>query len=644
MQKKLNELVKYLSNQSKPQTSTELANALSVSVRSVKNYVKDINSLYNKKIILSSRNGYSLNTMFSTSLIIEESESVPQTWEERAFYIIKRLILEQDTSIELLDLCDNLCIGYSTVKSVISGMNKTFSSYHVEFYCENDCVLIKGNENDKRNLISYVVNTESKTSYMDTHQLQKYFVGVDIEKIQQIIKKDFNEHGFYLNDFSAINLILQIVILINRKLNGNPLKSGNDHFTTENEKEEQLINHLCSELEKDFQIILNQYERSEIHMLIKANASYTQTPARKELQEIVDQEYIHLTEYYITQIHNMYLFDLSSDAFFVPFCLHLKNLLLRAKNNCFSSNPMTESVKKDSPVIFDMAIFIGLDLMERYNISITEDEIGLLAIHIGAEIERQNINNHKASAIVLCPNYQNLSMEISNKLLMAFGNQLNLIGTVHNEEELAELEKRTPDIHLKILFTTISVQNKYDYTIVPITPFNLNMQYDVIQDALYKHEAMYNNYKLRKHFHEFFEKDLFIANSTIDKRDDMLNYMCEKLYKKNYTDQEFVQKVFRREHAATTAFNNIAIPHSVDMDAYKTSISVAISKKGIQWENNTVHIVLLLAINKTDKQNFRILYESLISLFGEDSMIQNLRNCTSFEEFESLIFNSNIMI
>lgn len=642
MQKKLNTLLKYLENQTKPQTSTELANALSVSVRSVKNYVKDINALYNKKIILSSRNGYSLNPLFSASLIIEDTDSVPQTWEERAFYIIKRLILEQNTCVELFDLCDNLCISYSTVKSVISTMNKTFSSYHVEFYCENDCVFIKGSENRKRSLISYVVNTESKTSYMDTKQLQNYFVGIDINKIQNIIQNIFKDHGFYLNDFSTINLILQIVILINRKLNGNPLESGNNHFSSENEKENMLVNDLCCKLETEFKLVLNQYEQSEIHMLIKANASYTQTPAKKELEGIVNQEFIHLTEYYISQIRNMYLLDLSSDTFFVPFCLHLKNLLLRAKNNCFSNNPMIDSIKKDSPIIFDIAIFIGLDLMERYNISITEDEIGLLAIHIGAEIERQSINNHKASAIVLCPNYQNLSMEISNKLLMYFGNQLNLIGTVHNEEELEELEKRTLNIKFKILFTTIPIQKKYDYTVVPITPFNLNAQYDTIQDALYKHEALYNNYKLKKYFHEFFDKELFLANPDIDKRDDILTLMCNKLYDKNYTNAGFIQKVFRRENAATTAFNNVAIPHSVNMDAYKTSISITISKKGIQWGNNTVHLILLLAINKTDKQNFRILYESLISLFSEDSMIQNLRNCTSFEEFESLIFNSNL--
>ena len=94
MQKKLNALLKHLLAQNKPQTSSEVANALSMSVRSVKNYVKEINSLYSQKIILSSRNGYLINSLISPALLMEDSdEKIPQTWDERAYFIIKQLIL-----------------------------------------------------------------------------------------------------------------------------------------------------------------------------------------------------------------------------------------------------------------------------------------------------------------------------------------------------------------------------------------------------------------------------------------------------------------------------------------------------------------------------------------------------------------------
>lgn len=637
----MSELLKYLSEQSKPRTSAEIANALSISIRSVKNHVRDINALYHKKIVLSSRNGYLINSEFSTSLFLDAGEELPQTWEERASYIIKQLILEHMSQLDLFDLCDNLCISYSTIKAVISKMNKVFAAYEVEFVCANDHVSIKGTEKGKRKLISYIINEDSKTSFLDTKQLQESFTDIDIMQLNRIIITNFKAAGFYLNDFAAINLILHLCILIDRQMNGNFLTSEHVNFEVENKREEQLLSDLCHDLEGAFHVRINKSEQFEIYMLIKANASYTLTASKDHLEEIAGKEALELSHYYIEQINSLYLLNLSDEAFFMPFCLHLKNLLFRLKTGCPVDNPMTDTIKRNNPIIFDMAIFIGLDLMDRYHVTIPEDEIAFLAIHIGAEVERQNVNNSKACAVLLCPNYQNLCIDLANKLMLNFGNQFTLIGTVHNEEELAELTKATRNIHFKLLFTTIPVHDSSHYAVIPITPFDLASQYDAIGDALGKYRMVYSNHKLKTCFHTYFEKELFFVNPpACTDRDEILSYLCKRLYQKNYTNNRFKENVLKREYAATTAFGNIAIPHSVEMDAIKTSITIAISKKGFEWEGSTVYLVLLLAINKADKKNFRLLYESLISLFGEDSMIQKVRKCDSFEEFEALIFHS----
>lgn len=644
MQRKLNELLKYLSGQNRPQTSAEIANALSISVRSVKNHVKEINSLYGRRVIFSSRNGYLLNSQISPHLLVDDlGESIPQTWEERAFYMIKQLILGHTSKLDLFDLCDTLCISYSTVKSVISRMNKTFSSYQVEFICENDCVHIKGKEKDKRKLISYIINEESGASFMDIRQLKECFPGVDIDRLNQIVVSDFKKNDFYLNDFAAVNLVLHLLILIGRELAGNVLDSEPSRYVVEHGREQQLLEDLCDDLEETFQIHLNESGRFELYMLMKANASYSLSDGGQDLKVLAGEEIVRLTEYYMEQIKNRYLLDLSGESFMAPFCLHLKNLLFRAKANCPASNPMTESIKRSCPTIFDMAIFIGLDLMERYQISVPEDEIAFLAIHIGGEIERQNANYSKISAVLLCPDYRGLCMELSNKLMLSFGNQMKLIGVVHNLEELESFTEKTQEIGFKMLFTTIPVEQGIHnvYTVVKIMPFNLSSQYHLIQEALVKYGMLYSNYKLRTCFHTFFEEGLTLINPEIGDWKQVISCLCQKLYEKKYTNKDFEEKVFKREYAATTAFGSIAIPHSVDMDAIKTSIALAISKKGIPWGEDTVHLVLLLAINKADKKMFRFLYEALISQFGEEGMMQEVKNCSSFQEFEALI-NSSI--
>ena len=639
----LQELLNYLSEFNKPIRSAEIANALDISVRSVKNYVHNINSLYGKNIILSSRNGYELNLQNNYSLVLtNSSEQIPQTLEERSFFIIKQLVLNHSTQIEIFDLCDSLCVSYSTIKSIISKMNKTYSSYNLEFYCEHDCVRIKGDEINKRKLLSYIINEESKSSIMNVNVLKNNFASIDVEKLQNIIFTTFKKYNYYLNDFSSMNLLLHLLIIVDRELNGNELNDGQNEVSIDNQDELNFLNEFIAQLETTFEISINKYERFEIYMLFKTNANFSIEDSSKKLKELVGDNIIELIDKYIEDINNIYMVDLSSKAFKTPFTLHLKNLLLRAQSGKYTSNPMAETIKNNSPLIFDIAIYISLDLAERFNIKINEDETAFLAMHIGSEIERQADNKDKIPVAILCPNYHNMADQIMNSLMLNFGNQLNMVGSIHNENDFYTLNKP-----VSILFTTIPVTTKIINTntnepldVVLISPLNLISQFSIIQNAILQAQEKYRDRKLKVKFNDFFEQSLFVVDSKLKNKKQVLTKLCDCLLVQNYVDTNFEESVYKRENAAGTAFGNVAIPHSIEMNAIKTSIVVAISKEGIQWNSNIVRIVLLLAINKADRRSFRALYESLISLFSEDKVIQEIRNCTSFDEFKSIIYTA----
>lgn len=631
MNRKQNELIRFLCRQATPQNSAVLANALQISTRSVKSYVSDINKLYGKKLILSSRNGYELNRALHISLFGEDEDDIPQTSEERAFYIIRQLILNHTSSLDLFDLCDHLCVSYSTVKSVISMMNKMFASYQVKFICENDRVGILADESSKRKLISYVINEESKTSFIDTGQLQKCFSNIDVSQLRTLVLTVMKRHHFYLNDFAAANLLLHFLIIIDRELGGNQLESSYPVFEPDNALEYELIEDLCSELEKIFGIQLDGSERSEICTIFKANANYSVPTTRKELEAIIGPEILVMTERYVEEINNLYLIDLSDPSFTMAFSLHLKNLIFRVTHGRCTVNPMTEAIRLNNPIIYDIAIYLGLDLMTRYHVQITEDEMAFLAMHIGAEIERQNANRSKVPCVLLCPAYRDLGTDLLNRLLLNFGNQIDIVCNVNSEKELAGK-------HFSILFTTIPVSGHYPCHVVELSPFNLAAQYGLVEDAILAEQDWHKNHILKKNFNFFFEEDLFLANPPMETKNQIITKLCDCLLLKNYVDSSFEEKVKRRENAATTAFGNIAIPHSVDMDAIKTSVAVAVSKKGFRWDTNTVHLVLMLSINKADKRTFRELYESLIALFSEEGMIQEIRGCSSFKDFKEFIY------
>ena len=75
------------------------------------------------------------------------------------------------------------------------------------------------------------------------------------------------------------------------------------------------------------------------------------------------------------------------------------------------------------------------------------------------------------------------------------------------------------------------------------------------------------------------------------------------------------------------------------MDAKQTAVAVLIAPKGVKWEGQLVHVVLLIAINEQDSHLFQKLYEALILLFSQPHFLKRLRDCRSFADFSALVLS-----
>lgn len=117
--------------------------------------------------------------------------------------------------------------------------------------------------------------------------------------------------------------------------------------------------------------------------------------------------------------------NLSSRAFHISFSIHLKNLFLRVKENRHVVNPILDLIRSNSPILFDIAVFIGLELIRMYGIKMTDDEYSFLAMHIGTEIERQN-HSVELYHYIDC-GYEKQVLKQKNAVSTAFGNLAILI-------------------------------------------------------------------------------------------------------------------------------------------------------------------------------------------------------------------------
>lgn len=624
----LNSLMKY----NEPTSSVVLANELGISARSVKNYVQQINRNSDLKVIVSTKNGYILNKEFAKVLLSKSNSKIPQTYDERSSYIIKQLLVEHSTALDLYALCDLLYVSYATLKNDIFKMNQTFSTFQISFETKNDILYVKGSEKAKRKLISYILTEEANGKFMDIQIFKNSFPNMNIDQLFKIIRNIFNKYNYYLNDFSYVNLILHLIIIVDRISKGNTI-TDIDNSKIKNASENALVRELCMEIEINFNVKFNRDEFVEIFTLVRNNVNYTIGLDEDTALQSADNDVLNITKDIIQKIRDNYFIDLSNDSFVTPFIIHIKNLILRLQENSYVKNPLVETIKNSCPTIYDIAVFFSIQLMKVYNLNINEDEIGFIAFHIGAEIERKQIDKSKIQCAILCPNYFSLKDTLYSKVLFDFGNHINILKVVSFEYELNGLE-------IDLLISTIKTADNQKYKTILIPPFSFNIDKSMMFDVIEKIQQETRSKILKNNFRNYFNNKLFLHNINFTSKEQAIKTLSQKMFDLGYVTENYTDQVLEREQAGSTAFFEIAIPHSVKMEALQTKVSVLISKNGIPWDTHIVHVVFLIAMNKLDRKIFKELYEALVILFSKESVIKISKNCTSFADFENIVYAS----
>lgn len=293
---------------------------------------------------------------------------------------------------------------------------------------------------------------------------------------------------------------------------------------------------------------------------------------------------------------------------------------------------MLESLKQSFPMVYDIAVYLSLRLSSLFDISVSEDETAYIALHIGSELEGQKRNLSKIRTVLLCPKYMNLDEQLYEKLNQHFGNELIIQTIVSKFSETTELD-------FELLITTLPVPESNDFIVIQVSPIFTEDQRGMLVAELGNIRLDRKKSILRKNFDDYFAEKFFTSQLQGETADEAIREMCCTLEKEDVIPTEFTTHVLEREHASSTAFESIAIPHSVYMDAHQTVISVAVSEKGITWGDKKVHVILLAAINDVDRRRFTDIYEALISLFETNESYQEIKKIKEFSAFRSFIYS-----
>ena len=244
-------------------TSDELSILLSVSTRTVRNYVKQLNTTYKEyKPIFSSSRGYKINKK-NYYLILNSNDkyNTVETPQQRINFIRNKLITHPK-GYNLFVLSSDLFVSEETILADINSLQAFFKNFNIAIKKNNSMdFYLSGLERDKRKMIRYIVNNESSENFTPTKALAMFSMelnSTEYNNIRNSIHKILNKNNLFVNDYALNNITLHLIVMVQRIRQGLNIAENVQMEKIQNTKEAKVADEIKKYLNDSYGIIMNE--------------------------------------------------------------------------------------------------------------------------------------------------------------------------------------------------------------------------------------------------------------------------------------------------------------------------------------------------------------------------------------------------
>lgn len=641
--KNSNKILHYLLQKKDWVKASELSNYLSISQRQVRKYISTIND--KEKIIISSSQGYKVNKKKYDAFVYKQKH-IPTEQEKRHKYIIQKLITHPQ-GYNIFGFSDELYVSETTIKKDIHNIKSFIQKYKLIIVRNKNIIQLLGNEECMRKLIYSFISDYSFNTQFFQEGFHLFEIQYDYNEIQLKLKEAMKHYHLVCNDFSLNNLTTHLIIILNRVESGYQLSESIEDHQIIHSNSYRVALMMNDYFMEEYGILFNGSELTNISLIIANNVSQSNminydNLNLRNIHKYVDNKYIEITKNIIQMVEENYHLFPFKESFISKFILHIQNLFFRAHNNFHVKNPLTDTIKMSYPLIYDIAVFIAQLIKQNYDIYLNEDEIAFISFHIGSYFEDNSFTKMtRVNCAFIYIEYYDFYKTTLKKLCQRFDDKIAIVKIASISDYIDEIN---PDIDLLILATGIN--NHFKIRSVYMKPFPDLEDYYKIEEIIDEISFIKQRNELKDYILNFFNEQLFYKNPPFINKEDTLLQMTKDLSNLNYTGKDFYNDVLNREALSSTAFHDIAVPHSLTAKStHKSFISIALFNEGILWsEDKYVHVVAMIGINDNSRKIFSKFFDQLIHMFDNPANIQKLLNTHDFDEFFNVInilFSSN---
>lgn len=657
-----------LLNSDEPITISKISLQLKVSPKTVRNYLDEIEQTLhdlNVKLIKKPNVGIYLDVDKNkkSSLKSELNILVNDIYssKHRQKYILKTLFKNRYTyTIQLF--ADDLYCSKNTILSDLVFVEKWLKNHNLHLVRkQNQGLWIEGNENVFRDAMmsffcetSYDINQidNSKTVELDYRldninytKIKNFFPKLNFYVIQRIIQEAEEKLGYYFTDQAFVNLIVHIAIAIERIKFEKNISMEKDNFENIKENKEYVIaKWVVDQLSLDLKIKIPESEIAYIclHML---GSKIQQDIFVDDYTVIINSQdaiYLQVANEIIQLVSDILRIDLSDDKILLTgLVIHLRPTIIRLKNGLKLRNPLLDRIKNEYFSIFGAAWSCNSIFERNFNVSINEDEVGYISLHLASSIERIN---KKIKTVLICSSGIGTSQLVANRL----------------KRELPDLEitniipanQLTTSVinEADIIISTISLRKNIDKIVCVSTFINEN---DILRIQTF----------LSKSKNKLKNKDLDVplqakSNSNLNPKNDIIssdycfiddgnNSYIDTLKKYAFIMEKnsivkpgFFNNILKREQMNSTIIGNgITIPHSQEEFVLSPKICIVKLNNPIIWQDQKIDLILILALKFKDISTTKSFFKNFYSLLDNKDLIEKIKHSNDVEEITSIFLN-----
>lgn len=626
-------------------TTTELANILHISSRTIKADIKHVKEeLVSTGCMIHTKTGKGMwlsydneGKKFLDNLLLNEENASSIIPETRKYYIALQL-LDGDDYVSMESISQSMYVSKGTIVNDVNKLQEFFEKQGLTLEKKVKYgIKVIGNESKlriaKANVIRKIVVSQGSQV---SRKLQPFFEDIELESINVILQEAEEKFSFILSDASYSELLTHLAIIIKRISKGKSCTITQEELQEYVDSEEwPIVEFISQSLQDAFDVDLQDGDKMYIYMNLSAAKlqrdaiPFSTDPMR--LRKTSPQTFA-TWERIVEKVGEMYNENLLEDnTFKCALFVHLNAMFNRLRNQIHLENPLKRMIKEELAYEFEVATYTAGLLYAEYNVELGEDEICDIALYVGASLEREKAQRkvENPTVTVVCGTGMGTSQFLEAKLKLVFPDMIiNKILPISRVE--FELDKSKQNFVISTVPLTLE-----GIDVINVSPMLNDVDIRKIEEKINPDivkKTRPANAKYSALFNQMSEK-ISILKCDCRNKEEVIQLLGGRLYTEGYVDEGFIDSVFKRENLAPTSIGDtFAIPHSFEGHVKKQGIGLMTLKRPIMWGEEKVQIICMLSIDVKLKESFRVIFNELANITKDTAAVEQILNADKFSD------------